>query len=424
MNWTKSEDAKGILTVTVEGEQWEKAVNKAFNQAKANLNVKGFRKGKVPASVAKTAINMEAVYERAAGEVAQSALEQGIDEFKLDLVARPVLDIKEADANGCTLEFTCVVSPTVTLPDWKAIKAVKEPVEVTEEDIENEVKQLQNRYADWVLKEEDQPAEDGDQVTIDFVGMKDGVPFDGGTGENYPLVLGSGTFIPGFEEQLIGMKPGEEKEIEVTFPENYQAADLAGQPVTFKVTAHDIKAKELPEVNDELIQRLKQDGIDTVDAYREKAKAAMESQKEKDAEEKFTNDVMQQLVDGTKVELPAEMLEEEENKMYRDFERNVQQAGFTADQYLQAMNMTKADMLKQMEPQAETNLKSQLALEALAAAMDIQVAEDEVENEYKTLSELYNMPVEQIKTLIYPEQIIFSKKQEKALDALKKSAQE
>jgi trigger factor len=424
MNWTKKENSTGVLTVSVDGQPWEKACGKAFNKLKANLHVKGFRPGQVPEAVAKKQIPAHAIYEQAAGEVASQALEDGIKAFGLDLVARPVLDIEKADENGCTLKFDCVVSPEVTLGDWKAIKAEEKPVEVTDEEVDQEIQKLQERYADWVLREEDQPAQEGDQVTIDFVGEKDGVPFEGGAGENYPLVLGSHTFIPGFEEQLIGIKPEEEKAIEVTFPENYQAQDLAGQPVIFKVKAHDIRFKELPAADDELVKLLKTDGLETLDQYKAQTKERLEASKKKEADQAFTNDILNQLVAGATVDIPQVMIDNEVNRLYRDFEQQVAQAGFTADQFFQATHQTEEEVRKSMEPEALNRVKLQLVLEALAEAMNIEITEDEINAEYDTLASMYGMPAEQIKTLIYPEQIIFNLKQQKALDGLKASAKE
>ncbi|WP_297568731.1 trigger factor [uncultured Faecalibaculum sp.] len=424
MNWTKQENSTGTLTVTLEGEPWEKACAKAFNRMKANLNLKGFRKGQVPDALARKSIPAEAVYEEAAQMLAQQALDDGVKEYKLDLVARPVLNVKEADEKSVTLEFTCTVSPEVELGDWKSIKAEKKAVEVSEEEIEKEMQHLQDHFADWVLKEDDQPAEIGDQVTIDFVGMKDGTPFEGGSGENYPLVLGSNTFIPGFEDQLVGIKPEEKRTIEVTFPENYQVPDLAGQPATFEVTAHDIKARELPEINDELIARLKRDGIETVEKYKEEARNALMAQKEKQADDEFTNDILNQLQAMTTIDLPEVMTNGEVDRMYREFEQNIAQAGFTADQFLQATGQDKDAIRAQMKPEAESRVKMQLMLEALANQADIDITEDMINDEYKMLSEMYNMPAEQIRQLIYPDQIVFTLKQQKALDLLKKNAQE
>lgn len=222
----------------------------------------------------------------------------------------------------------------------------------------------------------------------------------------------------------MGIKPEEKRTIEVTFPENYQVPDLAGQPATFEVTAHDIKARELPEINDELIARLKRDGIETVEKYKEEARNALMAQKEKQADDEFTNDILNQLQAMTTIDLPEVMTNGEVDRMYREFEQNIAQAGFTADQFLQATGQDKDAIHAQMKPEAESRVKMQLMLEALANQADIDITEDMINDEYKMLSEMYNMPAEQIRQLIYPDQIVFTLKQQKALDLLKKNAQE
>lgn len=224
--WTLKENSTGELEVTVEGEAWKKAQKKALNYAKSHMNLKGFRQGQIPDALVKKQLSSKTLYDMASEEVANEALSEGIKEHNIDLVARPTLDVKEADDEKAVLVFTCTVLPEVTLGEYKGLDIKKADVEVTEEDVENEVKRVQDRYADWVVREDDDAAQLGDQVVIDFVGTKDGVAFEGGSGENYPLELGSGSFIPGFEEQLVGVKKGEEKDVEVTFPENYQQLNL------------------------------------------------------------------------------------------------------------------------------------------------------------------------------------------------------
>lgn len=422
-SWTLDKDSTGILTVEVEGEVWEKAQKKTFNKLKAGLNVKGFRKGQIPDQMAKKYIGKDHICAVAVDEVANEALQEGIKEFKLDLVARPSLDVKEIDEKKAVLEFTCTVSPEVKLGDYEAIRVKKEPVEVTQEEIDAEVKRIQARYADWVVREEEDPAQIGDQVTIDFVGEKDGVPFEGGAGNDYPLVLGSNTFIPGFEDQLVGVKAGDEKDIEVTFPEDYQAADLAGQAVIFKVKVHDVKYKELPEVNDELIKNMKRDGVETVEKFIEESKKELQARKEQQAEEKFTNDVIAQAVDGAIVDIPPVMIDNEVNRMYQQFEQRMQSSGFTAQQFLEATHQSVEDIKNQMRNEAASRVKTTLVLEAIANARDIKISESEIEEQYKLMADMYNMPAEQIKAIIVPENIEYDLKQQKAVDYLKETAQ-
>lgn len=422
-SWNLDKDSTGVLTVEVDGEIWEKAQKKTFNKLKAGLNIKGFRKGQIPDQMAKRYIGTDHICAAAVDEVANEALQEGIKEFNLDLVARPTLDVQEADKDKVILDFTCTVSPEVKLGDYKAIRVKKPEVEVTEEEIDNEVKHIQDRYADWVVREDDDPAQIGDQVTIDFVGEKDGVPFEGGAGENYPLVLGSNTFIPGFEDQLVGVKAGDEKDIEVTFPEDYQAPDLAGQAVIFKVKVHDVKYKELPEVTDELIANMKRDGVDTVEKFKEEAKKDLLSRKEQEAERTFTDEVLKQAVDGAIVDIPPVMIDNEVNRMYQQFEQRMQSSGFTAQQFLEATHQTEDDIKNQMRVEAANRVKTTLVLEAIANAQEIKIDEAAIEEQYKLMSDMYQMPVEQIKAIIVPENIEYDLKQEKAVDYLKEVAQ-
>lgn len=244
--WTLNEHSTGELEVVVDKESWQKAQKKVLNNLKKQMNLKGFRQGHVPEALIRKQISKAGLHEFAAEEVANEALAKGIEETKIELVARPTMELKEADDEKAVLVFHCTVIPEVTLKEYKGLDIHKEEVNVTDEDVEEEVKRIQNRYADWVLREEEEAAQNGDQVVIDYAGTIDGVPFEGGSAENYPLELGSNTFIPGFEDQLVGVKTGDEKDVVVTFPEDYNAADLAGKEAVFKCTVHDIKYKELP----------------------------------------------------------------------------------------------------------------------------------------------------------------------------------
>ena len=421
-SWTLNENSTGLLTVTVDGEAWEKAQKKAFNSAKANLSVKGFRKGQVPNAIAKAQISNEEIYLRASEEVAGTALQEGMKEYELELVARPALNIKDVNEKEIVLEFTCTIVPEVTLGDYKAVKVEKEAVEVTEEEVEAEVKRAQERFAEWVVREDEEEAQLGDQVVLDFVGKKDGVAFEGGAGENYPLELGSHTFIPGFEEQLIGIKANEDRNVNVTFPEDYHAADLAGQPVVFEVKAHEVKYKELPEVNDELIQKLKREGVETVEQFKEQSKADLLAQKEKAADDNYTEEVLNKVVEISTVEIPEVMVETEVDRMYQQFEQRMQGSGFTAAQFLEATHQTVEDVRNQMRGEAEKRVRTSLVLEAVCKAENIEIADDAVEAEYTAMSEMYSMPVEQIKAIISPANIAYDLKQQKTVEFLKESA--
>lgn len=419
--WTLNEHSEGVLEVVVDGEAWENAQKKAFNDFKKNVSIKGFRTGKVPEALLKKQISKEAIYDRAVEGVANEALVEAVKEHNLELVARPTLDYKDASDESVTLVINCVVSPEVTLGEYKGLDIHKDEVNVTDEDVEAELSKVQDRFADWVLREEGQPAEDGDQVTIDFVGKKDGEPFEGGSGENYPLELGSNTFIPGFEEQLVGVKTDDVKDVTVTFPEDYQAADLAGKEAVFTVTVHDIKYKDRPEVNDELIAQLKREGVETVEKFKEVTKEDLTKERERAAEEKFTNDLMEAISDNATVEIPAVMIENEVDNLYRDFTNRMQQSGFTAEQYFAATGQTEADLKATMRPDAQRRVKGSLVLDAVIKAENIEISDEDVEKEYTEMSTLYNMDVEQIKKLLPAENIKDDLAQQKALELIKSS---
>lgn len=419
--WTLNEHSEGVLEVVVDGEAWENAQKKAFNDFKKNVSIKGFRTGKVPEALLKKQISKEAIYDRAVEGVANEALVEAIKEHNLELVARPTLDYKDASDESVTLVINCVVSPEVTLGEYKGLDIHKDEVNVTDEDVEAELSKVQDRFADWVLREEGQPAEDGDQVTIDFVGKKDGEPFEGGSGENYPLELGSNTFIPGFEEQLVGVKTDDVKDVNVTFPEDYQAADLAGKEAVFTVTVHDIKYKDRPEVNDELIAQLKREGVETVEKFKEVTKEDLTKERERAADEKFTNDLMETISDNATVEIPAVMIENEVDNLYRDFTNRMQQSGFTAEQYFAATGQTEADLKATMRPDAQRRVKGSLVLDAVIKAENIEISDEDVEKEYTEMSTLYNMDVEQIKKLLPAENIKDDLAQQKALELIKSS---
>lgn len=420
-SWTKEENSTGVLTVTVEGEEWKKARDNAFKKLKSALDVKGFRKGQVPDAIAKAQIPSANVYYTAAEALFNKALQTGVEATGIELAAQPAVDIKEADEDKLVLDFQCTVIPEVKLGQYEGLKVKKEPVEVTEEEIDQQLKNIQDRYADWVLVEDDQPAEDGDQVTIDYAGQVEGTPFEGGTAENYPLVLGSNTFIPGFEEQLVGIKSGETRDITVTFPENYHEG-LSGKEAVFTVTAHDIKRKELPELNDDLVSMMKLEGVETLEKYKEQAKEQLLAQKEQQAQDNFNNQIMNLIVDGSEVEIPEVMINNEVEQMFRQFAGQLQQAGFTPDQYFAATGVKPESIKAEMRGEAEKRVKASLVLEAIANAQNLEVSREDLDKEYQLMSEMYQMPVEQLKAVIAPASMEYDLKQQKALEFVKDHA--
>ena len=400
--WTLKENSTGELEVTVEGEAWKKAQKKALNYAKSHMNLKGFRQGQIPDALVKKQLSSKALYDMASEEVANEALSEGIKEHNIDLVARPTLDVKEADDEKAVLVFTCTVLPEVTLGEYKGLDIKKADVEVTEEDVENEVKRVQDRYADWVVREDDDAAQLGDQVVIDFVGTKDGVAFEGGSGENYPLELGSGSFIPGFEEQLVGVKKGEEKDVEVTFPENYQAAELAGQPATFHCTVHEVKYKDLPELNDEFINELDLEGIKTVEEYKEKIKNDLTEKANREADNARLNAIVDTIVDNATVDIADTLLADEANAMIDNIKKQVESNGLKFEDYLNINNIDKNQLFADKKKEAEHNIKGMLVIDEICRKENIIVDSKALNDKYAELAKLYNMKVEDIKKALEP----------------------
>ena len=419
-NWELKEKSTGELITTVEGEAWKTAQKKAFNRLAKKVNLPGFRPGTAPAALVKKQISTQNVLMEAIDDVAGEALSAAIKEHDLWVVTRPSLDIESIDEEKVTFKFIVTVKPEVKLGDYKGLDIHKEEVNVEATDVDAEITRLQERFADLVLKEEGK-VENGNTAVIDFEGFKDDVPFEGGKGESYPLVIGSGTFIPGFEEQLIGMGVEETKDINVTFPEEYQVAELAGQPVVFKVTVHEIKEKVLPEVNDELVKQAKVENVETVDAYREFAHKNLEETKTREANQKFENEVLTAIVEAAEVEIPDVMVEEETDNLVRDFEQRLQAQGFGLDQFLQITGNTKEGIREEMSKDAYNKVKVRLVLEAIAAAESLEVSEEDIEKELNNIAEMYAMPLDQVKAAISADAISYDLRIRKALEFVKEN---
>ena len=420
-NWTLKEKSTGELEAVVDGDVWQKAQKKAFSYYKKNMSIKGFRQGQIPDALLKKQISKEAIYDRAVNEVANVALFEGIGEHKLELVAQPTLDYKDASDDSITLVFYCTVAPEVKLGQYKELPIKKKAGRVLKADIEQEVERVQDRFADWIVREEKEEAQNGDRVNIDFVGKKDGVAFEGGSGENYPLELGSNTFIPGFEDQLVGVKVGEEKDVNVTFPEDYQAKDLAGQDAVFSVKVNEISYKERPEANDELIKKLKREGVETLEQFKEATKEDLKKQKANQAEEEFNNAILDSITSSSEVDIPQVMIDNEVNRMYNDFARRMEGSGFTIQQYFEAVGQSEADLKATFVEEATNKVKASLVLDAIVKEENIEVTDEDINKEYEEMSGLYNMEVDQIKRLLPAENLKYDIAQQKALQLIKDS---
>ena len=419
--WELKEKSTGELLATVEGDTWKNAQKKALKKLAKKVNLPGFRPGQAPEKLVRKHISSQNILFEAVDEVATDALAEGIKEHELEMIARPTLDFDSMDEEKVVLKFNITVKPEVTLGDYKGLDIKKEEVSVEEADIEAEIARLQDRFADLVVKEEGK-VENGDTAVIDFEGFKDGVAFEGGKGDNYPLVIGSGTFIPGFEEQVLGMGIEETKDINVTFPEQYQAADLAGQPVVFKVTVHEIKSKVLPEVNDELVKQAEIKDVETLDAYKEYTRKNLETSKANQAEQKFENELLTAICDGASVEIPQIMIDDETDSMVRDFAQRLQYQGMSLDQYYQFTGQNEEMIRGEMSKDAYNKVKVRLVLEAIAAAEKLEVSEEDINKEIENIAGMYNMPAEKVKELISNDAIGYDLRIRKALELVKESA--
>ncbi len=416
--WELKENSTGVLKVTVEGEAWSDAQNKAFKKLANKISLPGFRAGKVPTAMAKKYISIQEILMNAVDVVATDALVSGVTEHQIQMIARPELDVEAIDEKAVTLVFNLQVKPEVTLGEYTNLGIKKESTRVLKKDVEAEITRLQERYAELELKEEG-TVENGDTAVIDFEGFKDGVAFDGGKGDNYPLVIGSGSFIPGFEEQVIGMATGETKDLEVTFPENYQEPTLAGQPVVFKVTVNEIKTKVLPEYNDELVQMLKQEGVTTTEQFEEFLKENLKKQKEADSERNYANECVAKAVENATVEVPQIMIDEETDRMVEDFKNRLAQQGFSFEMYAQMTGTDEEALRGQMATDAVNQVKTRLVLEAVAEAKEIEVTEERIEEEYKTIAARYSMEVEKVKEVIPAENLAYDLRLQAAIEVVK-----
>ncbi|HPW53887.1 MAG TPA: trigger factor, partial [Erysipelotrichaceae bacterium] len=387
------ENSSAELLVTVDGDKWQQAQKKAFNKIKNDIELPGFRKGKAPEAKVRQVVGEQQIWYDAIDLVAQEALEYGLDQYKdIRLVARPSLDVQAMTSNEVTLKFLLTIYPEVRLGDYKAVEYKPAKVTVTKKMVEEEIARLQQSNSIEVLKEEG-TVEDGDIAVIDFEGFIDGEAFEGGKGTEYPLEIGSGSFIPGFEEQLIGMKTGEEKDINVTFPEDY-AADVAGKDAVFKVKVEGIKVKQLPELDEDFVEELEIENVKTVADLEKHIRNDIRERKTQQAEEEATNALFDELCEVCKVEIPEAMIDAEVEDTFNQYAQRLQSQGVSIDTYFQITGMTKEDFKVNLRGEAEKKVRIRLVLEAIGTDMAISVSKEELEEEYKTMSEHYQMEVE------------------------------
>ena len=386
------------LTIEVSVEEFEKAVEKAYQKNKGKMSVPGFRKGKVPRQMLEKMYGAEIFYEDAANEIIPEAYSEEASNCELDIVSQPKIEVVQI-GKGKPFIFTAevAVKPEVELGDYKSIKVEKPSVEVTEEDINAELENARKQNS-RTIPVEDRAVADGDITTIDFEGFVDGVAFEGGKGTDYPLTIGSHSFIDTFEEQLIGKNIGEECEVNVTFPEEYQAEELQGKAAMFKVTVKEIKCVELPELDDDFAQDVSE--FDTLAEYKEDIKKNLASKKEEEAKTEVENKAIEALIESSKMDIPDPMVDLQVRQMADDFARRIQSQGISIEQYFQFTGMTAENMLEQMRPQAVKRIQSRLVLEALAKAENFEVTEDDVQAEIEKMAAMYQMEADKLKDLV------------------------
>lgn len=407
------------VEIKIEKEEWENALDKSFEKAKNNVKVDGFRKGKIPKDMFIKKFGKESLYEEAINIVLPDAYSKVFKENK-DLVPimQPSIDIKEIDENSVTFIFKITTKPEVKIKKYKGLKVKKEKVTVTDDEVNAQIDHLREHFADMVIKEG--KIENGDTAVIDFEGFKDDVAFEGGKGENYPLVIGSNTFIPGFEEQLIGLKAGDEKDVLVTFPEEYASEELKGQKAVFKVKVHEVKTKELPEMDEEFFKDLGYDNVNTEEELRDLVKADLEAKKEYDNENKYVDALLEEVANNTEVDIPEELIHEEAHHMVHNYEEQLKMQGITLEMFYEFTHSDEHALIDQMTPEATKRVKYRFILEEIVNLEKIEISDKDAKERAKEIAKQYNMKEEDlIKEYGGLENLKYDMQMQKALDVIK-----
>ncbi|CAM2772023.1 trigger factor [Dolosigranulum pigrum] len=416
----------GQIEFTIERATIEEGLDRAFKKIRGRLNVPGFRKGKVPRKLFNKMYGEEALYEDALNDLLPRAYQKALAELEdedFELVGEPSIDIKsmEKDADW-EIIAEVPLKPEVTLGDYKNIEVTKQDRTVTDEDVADELESRRQRAVELALK--DDAAEEGDTVVIDFEGYKDGEKFDGGSAENHSLELGSGQFIPGFEDQLIGAKSGDEKDVEVTFPEEYGAEELAGQDVVFKVVVHEVKEKRVPELDDEFAKDV-DDEVETLDELKDKIRQQLEKSKDRAATEATDDEAIQKAVENAEVpEIPEAMIDEEVDRQFNLFINNLQQQGISKDQYMSMIGTSEQELRNQFRNEADFNVKTNLVLEAIAKAENIDVTTEDIDAEIKDLAEQYGMEEDRVRGILSEDLLKHDISLKKSIDLITTTAEE
>ena len=391
----KLEKNMAKLTIEVPASELEKALQSAYMKQKNKISLPGFRKGKVPRQMIEKMYGAEIFYDDAANALIPKAYADAYDECELDIVSRPEIDVVQIE-KGKDFIFTATVAtkPEVTLGEYKGLEVDKVSTRVTQKEVDAKIQEEAEKNARTITVE-DRAVQDGDEVVLDFEGFVDGVAFEGGKGENYPLTIGSGSFIPGFEEQLVGAEAEKEVEVKVTFPEDYHAEDLKGKEAVFKCTVHEIKAKELPEIDDEFAAEVSE--FDTLEEYKADVKAKIKEQKAAEGKAKQEDQVVEQAVKNATYELPEAMVETQAEQMANDFAQRMQSQGLTMEQYFQFTGTTAEQMMEDLKPQAVKRIETRLVLEAIAKAENIEISDEKLDEEIGKMAEAYKMEADKLK---------------------------
>lgn len=384
------------LTIEVPAEEVEKALQAAYLKERGKISLPGFRKGRVPRQMIEKMYGPEVFYDEAANRMISEAYAKAYDECELELVSQPKIEITQLE-KGKEFIFTAevAVKPEVKLGEYKGLKVDKVSTRVTQKEVDEEIDKERERNA-RTIDVTDRAVQDKDQITLDFEGFVDGVAFEGGKASDYPLTIGSGAFIPGFEDQLIGANIDEEKEINVTFPEEYQAKELAGKAAVFKCTVHSIKAKELPELDDEFVSDVSEKS-ETVDAYKAEVKAKIKERKENEGKQTREDQSVEQAVANAEMDIPEAMISFQSRQMVDDFARRIMQQGMTMEQYFQFTGLSEEKMMEEFKPEAEKRIRTRLTLEAIVAAENIEVSEERLDEELQKMADSYKMEVDKLK---------------------------
>ena len=391
----KLEKNMAKLTIEVSADELEKALQNAYMRQKNKINMPGFRKGKVPRQMIEKMYGPEIFYDDAANSLIPKAYSEAYDECELEIVSQPEINVEQIE-KGKPFIFTAQVAtkPEVTLGEYKGLEVDKVSTRVTQKEVDAKIQEEAEKNARTITVE-DRPAQDKDEIILDFEGFVDGEAFEGGKGENYPLTIGSGSFIPGFEEQLIGAEPEKEIEVKVTFPEDYHAEDLKGKDAVFKCTIHEIKAKEIPEIDDEFAAEVSE--FDTLDEYKADVKAKIKEQKAADGKRKKEDQAVEKAIANATMEIPDAMVDTQARQMMDEFAQRIQAQGLTMDQYFQFTGMDREKMMEEMKPQALKRIETRLVLEAVAKAENIEISDEKLDEELAKMAEAYKMEVDKLK---------------------------